>query len=285
MLELTAEDPADAAAIEHLLSVEGADDFRAMVNETVDHMDLLAKFPSCKPSISYLIDYIPKIKPRLYSIASSPNELPNNIEMCVVVDDWDCPSGRKKEGLCSRFLTTLNVDGQTSLLGSLTAKVNGGVLGEPEHDKPIILAALGTGLAPVRGIVRDRIHAWKGGEKTGPMAMYFGARHKANEYLYEDEWEEWIANYDPGFTAHLAWSRDQEHKIYIQDKIMENAQQIYDYIVRDEGYFYACGSSAVNDLKGYVAKCISQIDGRPEAEVMEWLTEQQVKGKYNVESW
>merc|ERR1719456_914597 len=112
---------------------------------------------------------------------------PDEIQMCIVRDDWETPSGIDKSGLCSTYLTgTGDFEG-----GSVVCKVNAGVIATPDHTKPIILAALGTGLAPVRGILLDREHAASQGVKVAQAAMYYGCRHRKDEYYYDEEglWE------------------------------------------------------------------------------------------------
>merc|ERR1711988_461180 len=83
MLEMMATDPAEKAELEYLLTKEGDDLYRAFGKATATHFDLLKRWKSAKPSIEYLLDYVPKIKPRLYSIASSPNVHPDEIHMCI----------------------------------------------------------------------------------------------------------------------------------------------------------------------------------------------------------
>jgi len=284
LLSLVATDESERGALENISN----EAYKANIAETKTHADLLKEYPSARPSIEHMIDYIPRIKPRLYSIASSPNEKPDNIALCIVVDDWTTPSGVYKKGLCSNYLTGQLPEQNNKVI----AKVNAGVVAMPTtHGVPMVMAGLGTGLAPLRGMVRDRVwtinndeDARKGG--IGEMALYFGARYRKNEFLYENEWEE-FHNGGKGPLTHLrtAFSRDQEHKIYIQDKIMEDPELIYDYLVNKKGYFYACGSSAVQDLKHYVAKCIAKVGNMSEEEGAAYVTQMMIENRYCIESW
>jgi len=284
LLSLVATDESERGALENISNEQ----YKSNIAETKTHADLLKEYPSARPSIEHMIDYIPRIKPRLYSIASSPNEAPDNIALCIVVDDWTTPNGIYKKGLCSNYLTQQD----PTKSNSIVAKVNAGVVAMPTtHDVPMVMAGLGTGLAPLRGMVRDRVwtinndeEARKGG--IGEMALYFGARHRKDEFLYESEWEE-FHNGGKGPLTHLrtAFSRDQAHKIYIQDKIMEDPELIYDYLVNKKGYFYACGSSAVQDLKHYVAKCIAKVGNMTEEEGAEYVTQMMIENRYCIESW
>merc|ERR1719411_1221141 len=89
LLSLVATDETERGQLENL----SQEQLKANVAETKTHADLLKEYPSARPSIEHMIDYIPKIKPRLYSIASSSAESPENIALCIVVDDWTTPTG------------------------------------------------------------------------------------------------------------------------------------------------------------------------------------------------
>jgi len=286
LLSLVATDAAEQSALEALS--KGGDEYLANIAETVTHSDLLKRFRSARPSVEHLMDYIPRIKPRLYSIASSPNESPDSIALCIVVDDWTTPSGVYRRGLASDYLTHRLPGTATE---RVVAKVNAGVVAMPStHTVPMVMAGLGTGLAPLRGMVRDRSFAVQQGEisqqDAGDMTLFFGARYRRNEFLYESEWEDFHDG-GRGPLTHLrtAFSRDQEHKIYIQDRIMEDPELIYEYLVNQKGYFYACGSSAVQDLKHYVAKCIAKAGSMTEEDAAQYVTEMMIENRYCIESW
>eukprot|EP00485_Elphidium_margaritaceum_P008311 CAMPEP_0202688700 /NCGR_PEP_ID=MMETSP1385-20130828/4170_1 /ASSEMBLY_ACC=CAM_ASM_000861 /TAXON_ID=933848 /ORGANISM="Elphidium margaritaceum" /LENGTH=1808 /DNA_ID=CAMNT_0049343729 /DNA_START=509 /DNA_END=5935 /DNA_ORIENTATION=- len=284
LLSLVATDDAERGELMHLSNEQ----FAANTRETLTHADLLRRYASARPSLEHMIDYIPRIKPRLYSIASSPQEQPHEIALCVVVDDWTTPSGQYRRGLCSDYLSRQ----QPAQLHRVLAKVNAGVVSMPEaHSPPLVMAGLGTGIAPLRSMVRDRAfsiaHNVDGAASTaGPMALYFGARYRKSEFLYEQEWLD-LHDDGRGPLTHLstAFSRDQAHKIYIQDKIAKDAPLIYDYLVTQNGYFYACGSSAVQDLRHTVAKCIAHEGKMSEADAEQYVTNMMIEGRYCIESW
>ena len=84
----------DKKALKQLLTPEGKDDFNKLVAETVTVADLLEKFPSSTPTVEYMIEYFPLIKPRLYSIASAQEFSGDNLELCIILNDWKTPSGK-----------------------------------------------------------------------------------------------------------------------------------------------------------------------------------------------
>jgi len=294
MLEMMATDPKDRDELAYLLSKEGEPMYKDFGKCTVTHVDLLKRFSSAKPSIDYLLDYVPKIKPRLYSIASSPNVHPDEIHMCIIQDDWMTPTknikhnpfgenGRYQAGLCSTYLKDFEETAKSGRL--INCKVNAGVVTMPDHhENPMIMCGLGTGIAPIRGMIMDRVWANEQGQKTGEMALFFGARYAKQEWLYEQQWMD-LKKRGLLKEIHPAFSRDQKHKIYCQDRIMEQGSWVSDWMVNKNGSFYACGSGAVNELKFYVAKAIAKEEDMGEDEALKMVEKMQIEGRYNIEAW
>jgi len=95
-------------------------------------------------------------------------------------------------------------------------------------------------MAPFRAFIEERLVLHNNGVKVGPMALYMGSRSQWKEYLYGEELE---AYHQSNLLTHLrcAFSRDQEHKIYIQHLMNEDGNLICDYLHGQEGTFYLCG--------------------------------------------
>ena len=104
----------------------------------------------------------------------------------------------------------------------------------------MILAGLGTGAAPFRAFLQHRAHLLSQGKEIGALYYYFGSRHRSQEYLYGEEIEAFI--FDKVITkAGLAFSRDQKKKIYIQHKMLEDAELLIQLLHDQNGVFYLCG--------------------------------------------
>lgn len=285
-LAIAAQDEDEKADLEHILTKEGGDKYKQMVAETVTHADLLLQYPSTKLSIDYLIDHIPRIKPRLYSIASSSEMHPDQIQLCIVKDDWTTPSGRYREGLATKFIETKSLD-PSSQVDHLACRLNAAGINIPDSQKPpYVMVALGTGIAPMRAMIQEREIAQRRGETVGEMALFFGARFKATDYTYGDEFEEWHAN---GLLTVLsnAFSRDQAHKIYVQNRISEVPEVIYDYLVTKNGYFYLCGpaGNVPPAVRKAVCESIVKCGGKSMEEAEKMVTQMQIEGRYNIEAW
>ena len=216
----------------------------ARKEEGITYADLLLEFSNHKLSIKQIIEIIPNIKPRHYSISSSMKMHPNSIHLLIVAVDWVTPKGRKKYGLCTRYLVS------TKIGDYLTVSIKPSAMKLPEdHTRPIIMAGLGTGMAPFRAFIEERAYFRKIGINVGPIILYFGSRNRNKEYLYGEELDKY---HSEGLITilGLAFSRDQPEKIYIQDKIKDNSEIIYDYLINEGGYFYLCGPTwPVTDVK------------------------------------
>merc|ERR1719433_1418577 len=105
MLKLSATDPKEKEELMHLCTKEGKKDYQAYAAESYTYAELLEKFPSARPSIGTLLDYIPDIKPRLYSIASSSRYRGDDeCHLCIIKNEWTATSGRNRVGLSTGWL-------------------------------------------------------------------------------------------------------------------------------------------------------------------------------------
>jgi len=285
-LQIAAKDHDEKMEIEFMLSKDGKDKLKELQKETPTYADLMRHFSSSKLSLEYLIDQVPRIKPRLYSIASSNEMFKDSVHLCIVKNDWETPSGKQRLGLCTRYLSGLAL-GKTPDL--VAGKINAAGITIPDtHSLPCVMVGLGTGIAPFRAMVQDREVARLRGDKVGPMALFFGARHKRTDYTYGDE----FADYHSGGKGVLsvlstAFSRDQKHKIYVQDRISEVPEIIYEYLGRQKGFFYLCGpaGNVPPSVRKAVVNSFVKCGGHSHDEAEHIVTQMQIEGRYNVEAW
>merc|ERR1712232_114395 len=142
MLKMSATDETEKAQLQHICTREGKSEYNACMEESYTYAELLQKFPSAKPSVGQLLDYIPDIKPRLYSIASSSRlRGENNCHLCIIKNEWTATSGRNRVGLSTGWLE--RVDPGTEGL-SMRAFVHPSAVTMPEtHKTPMVMVALG----------------------------------------------------------------------------------------------------------------------------------------------
>jgi sulfite reductase (NADPH) flavoprotein alpha-component len=159
---------------------EGAVEFKRRAEvETLTFADILEEFPSAKPSLSELIRIVPPIKRREYSIASSQRAHPTSVHLLVVEVNWRDEKNRDRYGHATRYLSQLPIGSK------VTVSIKPSVMKLPADDMtPIIMAGLGTGLAPFRAFVQERALQRSLGKNIGPVFLYMGSRHQREEYLY-----------------------------------------------------------------------------------------------------
>eukprot|EP00510_Aplanochytrium_minuta_P002348 CAMPEP_0184016900 /NCGR_PEP_ID=MMETSP0954-20121128/7198_1 /TAXON_ID=627963 /ORGANISM="Aplanochytrium sp, Strain PBS07" /LENGTH=1212 /DNA_ID=CAMNT_0026297997 /DNA_START=91 /DNA_END=3729 /DNA_ORIENTATION=- len=259
------------------IGTDDAESFKLGIHETVTYAELFLQYNTAKPSVEEMIAMIPEIKPRHYSISSSMKVCPRSVHLLVVAVDWETPLGKNRTGQCTRYLKNL-VPGQ-----KVTVDIQTSVLRLPPNPKqPIVMAGLGTGMAPFRAFIQERMWQKESGIDVGPCVLYFGARHKAQEWLYGEELEKYA---EKGLVKlGLAWSRDQAHKVYIQHKITEDGPLLKKYLGEDGGYFYLCGPTwPVPDVRDAIAKGLTPEkvkDGVVDVEAVEELKDE---GRYILE--
>jgi len=205
-----------------------------------DYIDALQDFPSLKfNQPEDFLSNLDKLKGRLYSIASSPDAHPGEVQLTIAIVRYE-HHNRKRAGLCTGYLAD-EVDVGKTKFGVYMSPTKSFVLPEDKATN-IIMVGPGTGIAPFRAFVEQR----ESDKATGKNWLFFGDQHEATEYYYKTQIETWLENGTlDKFTT--AWSRDQAEKIYVQNRMLENAQEIWEWI--DNGaYFYVCGD------KNYMAK-------------------------------
>ncbi|KAI0515067.1 sulfite reductase flavoprotein component [Xylaria bambusicola] len=215
---------------------EGADEFKRRSEiDFATFADILEEFKSARPSFPELVRLVGPLKRREYSIASAQAVSPTSVALMIVVVDWVDSQGRTRYGQATRYLSRLPVG------AAVTASVKPSVMKLPTRDDaPLIMAGLGTGLAPFRAFVQYRAMQKAQGKEIGAILLYLGSRHQREEYLYGEEWEAYL---DAGVITLLgaAFSRDQPQKIYIQDRMRQTMNDIVRAYIKDEGSFYLCG--------------------------------------------
>ena len=231
-----ATDPAEEKSLRALGGPEGATEFKRRAEvDTITYADVLAEFPSAHPPFHDLARLVAPLKRREYSIASCQKVTPTRVALMIVTVLWTDPRGRARAGLATRYLDALRPGAPVTV--SLKPSV---MKLPPRPTDPIVMAGLGTGLAPFRAFVQHRAWEAAGGVEVGPVLLYMGSRHRREEYCYGEEWEAYRAAGVVSLLA-CAFSRDQPRKVYIQDRMRETRALIEDAYLERRGSFYLCG--------------------------------------------
>lgn len=199
-----------------------------------DFMDLLQECPNVLQAPESLVQMLPKLVPRLYSISSSPAAHPGRVHTTVSVVRYRTES-RDRNGVCSSLLSDRAGIGDPL---PLYIQPNKKFRLPQDHTAPIIMIGPGTGIAPFRAFLHER-------RATGAIGrnwLFFGERSAATDFLYREEIEEMQRD---GHLTELstAFSRDQEKKVYVQDLMVRDAKRLWKWL--EEGAFiYVCGDAS-----------------------------------------
>ena len=200
----------------------------------MDIVDLLKKSPlACFAPNEFAMLCKPLI-PRAYSISSSINKHENEVHLTISSVRYNS-NDRAHNGVCSTYLADVVNIGDTVKCYFAPNK-NFSV--PKDRDAPMIMVGPGTGIAPFRAFLEEREVAGADGRNW----LFFGDRNANLDFIYEEELKAWVAN---GLLDRLdlAFSRDQKEKIYVQDRMIEHGQMLYEWL-EDGAFFFVCGDAS-----------------------------------------
>jgi sulfite reductase (NADPH) flavoprotein alpha-component len=226
LLSRCAADEGERAALQGLRDDDAASDKLHVV-------DLLLRFRSARPKPQDFVATLSPLAPRLYSISSSLKAHPGQVHLTVGAVRYTSASGRASKGVCSTFLADRVRPGQKVRVFLHPSHK----FGLPAGDRPIIMVGPGTGIAPFRAFLQERAAA----AATGRNWLFFGDQKGSCDFLYRDELAKFQAE---KLLTRLdtAFSRDQAHKVYVQDRMLEQGAELWRWL-QDGAHFYVCGDA------------------------------------------
>ena len=229
-----------------------------------DYIDGLADFGHIGFTPQQLVDDMDRLKPRLYSIASSPDFEPGMVHLTVAIVRYN-HHDRDRAGLCTGFMADHCEVGETDI-GVFMSPTRSFVLPE-DRSTDIIMVGPGTGIAPFRAFLQQRQMEGDSGRNW----LFFGDWTEEGEYLYRDEMEAWREN--GLINRHdLAWSRAGPEKVYVQHLMEQHGEEIWNWI--DGGaYFYVCGDKnyMARDVHSTLIGICSEYGGMSKEEAKEFV--------------
>uniref|UniRef100_A0A8C7DAJ4 Nitric oxide synthase, inducible n=1 Tax=Oncorhynchus kisutch TaxID=8019 RepID=A0A8C7DAJ4_ONCKI len=240
-------------------------------------LEVLEEFPSLEPSAAFLLSQLPLLKPRLYSISSSPQLHPNELHLTLTVLNYHTQDGQGPlhHGVCSTWLDTIKKGDLVPCGFHLPA----------EPSTPVILVGAGSGIAPFRSFWQQRLHDMKhpGKFSESPMSLVFGCQSSETDHLYKEETLE-MRRRGVLKSVTNAYSRQPGlPKVYVQDVLRERmAEEVLSVLHQKEGHFYVCGG--VNMAQGVtlaVQEILSSQLGITLTQAGEYLTQLKIQKRYH----
>jgi sulfite reductase (NADPH) flavoprotein alpha-component len=234
------------------------------VTSTTPHhvIDVLLAAPS-KPTPADFIRTLKKIQPRLYSISSSPKAHPGQVHLTVGAVRYE-KDGRPRKGACSAFLAERAIGA-----GKVGVFVHSNPAFRPpvSGDTPMIMVGPGTGIAPFRAFLEER----RAIGAKGKNWLFFGDQKAASDFLYR---EELLGMEESGLLTRLdlAFSRDQAEKIYVQQRMLESAPELWAWLEQG-AHFYVCGDASrmAKDVDAALHRVIETAGGKSPADATAYV--------------
>ncbi|WP_110822694.1 assimilatory sulfite reductase (NADPH) flavoprotein subunit [Paenibacillus illinoisensis] len=246
-------------------------EFRNVMN-SCDLLDLVQDYHLKGIPAGEFVAVLRKIPARLYSIASSSKSFPDEVHLTVRTVRYEA-RGRERYGVCSVHLAE-RIEAGDSLPVYIQHNPNFKLPENP--DAPIIMIGPGTGVAPFRSFLGER-------EETGAQGktwLFYGDQHFLTDFLYQTEWQRWLK--DGVLTKmDVAFSRDTEHKVYVQHRMLENSKELYQWL-QEGAVIYVCGDEKkmAHDVHGALATILEQEGGLTSEQASEYLTRLQQEKRY-----
>ncbi|WKE66270.1 flavodoxin domain-containing protein [Gallaecimonas kandeliae] len=218
-------------------------------------------------SAQQLIDALKPLVPRLYSIASAQREVGEEVHLTVALVAFDA-DGQSRFGAASGFVSRLQPGDVVRVYVQANNRFR-----LPAADKDVIMIGPGTGVAPFRAFLQEREAA----EATGRNWLFFGSRYLRKDFLYQTEWQRWLAEGQLSRLS-LAFSRDQAEKIYVQQRLKEEGSELWQWLEQG-AHLYVCGSAdpMAKDVHKALAELI-ETHGKTDGET--YLNELRAQGRY-----
>jgi sulfite reductase (NADPH) flavoprotein alpha-component len=237
--------------------------------------DLITEFPGIITQPQQLFNVLSRLTPRMYSIASAIEAHPGQVHTTVRVVRYHSHN-EDRQGVCSGYM------GERMPVGSLVPVFlheNNNFRLPANTDAPVIMVGPGTGIAPFRSYLEYRQVMGHKGDNW----LFFGEQRSVSDYLYKDQFEGMEKD---GFLTRLstAFSRDQQKKVYVQDRMREHAQDLYEWL-ESGAYFYVCGDATrmAKDVETALLDIITQGSGKTIEFANEYLGEMKKAKRYQLD--
>lgn len=241
--------------------------------ESADLLDIVQWAQTLNPRpfcFEDLLSIAPKMAPRYYSISSSPSLDPSTIALTVALVQYQ--THKTRIGACSYYLCKdLNISEPLSIWLHPTRNFT-----LPSKDQDMIMIGPGTGIAPFRSFILERIEQ----QSRARHWLFFGERQEKYDFYYKKLWDEIKTTID--FKLSLAFSRDQAEKIYVQDRLWQERFELWKWIER-KAHIYLCGDAShmAKDVEKTLMQIAHEVGKIPLEEGKAWLRSMLKEGTYH----
>ncbi|KAI7887365.1 riboflavin synthase domain-like protein [Lichtheimia hyalospora FSU 10163] len=278
----------------------------------VDSVENVFKVPS-----EVVIECFGRLQPRYYSISSSSSENPDRVSVTAVTLKYqpDPTPERTVFGVNTNYLWAVHAalqqgdklqeddvpqyaiegpNGQyfdhANRVAKLPVHIRRSTFKLPsDTTKPIIMVGPGTGVAPFRGFVHERVYQRMHNKQVGPTILYFGCRRSSEDFLYKNEWPGLFDKLSDDNQSRIitAFSRESDKKVYVQDRLKENGDEMWDLIHNKGAYIYICGDAKrmAKDVQQTITGFAKQFGGYEDDQAISYVSQLREDGRYQEDVW
>uniref|UniRef100_A0A671MBY8 NADPH--hemoprotein reductase n=1 Tax=Sinocyclocheilus anshuiensis TaxID=1608454 RepID=A0A671MBY8_9TELE len=247
---------------------------------------ILEDFPSLRPPIDHLCELLPRLQARYYSIASSSKVHANSIHICAVVVEYETKTGRVNKGVATNWLKN-KMPTDNGHKATVPMYIRKSQFRLPfKSTNPVIMVGPGTGIAPFMGFVQERGWLKEQGKDVGDTVLYYGCRYKKEDFLYQEELEEFEKT--GVLTAlNVAFSRDQAEKVYVQHLLKKNKEAVWRLVHSDNAHIYICGDARnmARDVQNAFYEIAEELGGLSRSQAVDYVKKLMTKGRYSQDVW
>ena len=255
--------------LNRLLAPDQRDAFTRLLADS-QLLDLLRAHPA-EWSPEALVETLRPLQPRLYSIASSRKVVGDEAHLTVAHIEY-ARNGESRWGAASHFLASAE-EGATL---PVYIERNERFRLPADASRDIVMIGPGTGVAPFRGFVQER----EAVGASGRQWLLFGNPHARSDFLYQLEWQDALKRGALNRLS-LAFSRDQAHKVYVQDKLRAQGRDLYDWL-QNGAYLYVCGDATrmAKDVHAALIDIIAEHGAQSHEDAGDYLNALAAQGRY-----
>jgi len=285
----------DRQALERLSRKEGRAEYKEKITAAhVGVADLVTRLcPSIACDLARFVALCPRLQPRYYTLASSASVHPTTVHVTCAVQETARPAGAgpPRRGVCSGHLADRKVGEAVRVF------VRASAFRDKRPEAPLLMVGPGTGVAPMRALLQERAHARataasasasasaSAAAAPGPSVLYFGCKRRSMDYLYRDELEAFV---EGGTLAelHLAFSREQPEKVYVQHLLARRAADTWRLIHEEGAAVFVCGGVRMGaDVQSALQDIVSECGKMARGDAKAYLDEMAAAGRFVQELW
>ncbi|KAG2216584.1 hypothetical protein INT45_004505 [Circinella minor] len=249
-----------------------------------------------------IVESLSRLQPRYYSISSSASTSPKSVAVTAVTLAYQPTKeeDRTVYGVNTNYLWRIHAPEDNSIPAydlngprdtlknqKIPVHIRRSQFKLPRNTKlPVIMVGPGTGVAPFRGFVQERVYQKQQGKEVGPTVLFYGCRRSDQDFLYKDEWPQLFKDLGEESRIITAFSRETEQKVYVQHRLKEHGEKMWEYMEQG-ALLYVCGDAKnmARDVNQTFVSFAIEFGGKTEQQAQDYVKNLRTSGRYQEDVW